>query len=174
MTEDPPAEEPPSVADEEQGLRPRSSRSSNGNTEAPTAVPDEYELHSEHSESSGFVKRKTSQFLEAVTGSSPASEAPLSPKLAALVEAYAAGDVATQLRAEIDALQRRDPAQQQPDVAQEETLLRGRKGASWLTQFRILSGRAFKNLYRDPALLSAHYLSAIALARERLSLYCAV
>jgi len=46
----------------------------------------------------------------------------------------------------------------------ETTLLRGRKRASYGTQFRILSGRAFKNLYRDPALLMAHYLSAIALA----------
>ncbi|KAL0953121.1 hypothetical protein HGRIS_004390 [Hohenbuehelia grisea] len=51
-----------------------------------------------------------------------------------------------------------------PDVAVETSLLRGRKRASWATQFRILSGRAFKNLYRDPALLAAHYLSAIGLA----------
>jgi len=42
--------------------------------------------------------------------------------------------------------------------------LRGRKRASWGTQFRILSGRAFKNLYRDPALLAAHYISSVALA----------
>jgi hypothetical protein len=51
------------------------------------------------------------------------------------------------------------------DVA-EVSELRGRKRASWSTQFRILSGRAFKNLYRDPALLAAHYLSSIALACE--------
>ena len=52
------------------------------------------------------------------------------------------------------------------DVAVESTLLKGRKRASWMTQFKILSGRAFKNLYRDPALLAAHYLSSIALACE--------
>ena len=52
------------------------------------------------------------------------------------------------------------------DVAIESTLLKGRKRATWMTQFRILSGRAFKNLYRDPALLAAHYLSSIALACE--------
>jgi len=46
----------------------------------------------------------------------------------------------------------------------ETTLLRGRKRASWTTQFRILSGRAFKNLYRDPALLAAHYIGSIGLA----------
>ncbi|KAF8554443.1 hypothetical protein OG21DRAFT_1597318 [Imleria badia] len=50
------------------------------------------------------------------------------------------------------------------DVVGETGMLRGRRGASWGTQFRILSGRAFKNLYRDPALLTAHYLGSIALA----------
>jgi hypothetical protein len=57
-------------------------------------------------------------------------------------------------------------AGQLPDVAVETSLLRGRKRASFGTQFRILSGRAFKNLYRDPALLMAHYLSSIGLACE--------
>ena len=52
------------------------------------------------------------------------------------------------------------------DVVGETGMLRGRRGASWATQFRILSGRAFKNLYRDPALLAAHYLGSIALACE--------
>lgn len=52
------------------------------------------------------------------------------------------------------------------DVVGETGLLRGRRSASWATQFRILSGRAFKNLYRDPALLAAHYLGSIALACE--------
>ncbi|KAF8173928.1 ABC-2 type transporter-domain-containing protein [Pholiota molesta] len=35
----------------------------------------------------------------------------------------------------------------QPDVALETSMLRGRKRASYATQFRILSGRAFKNLF---------------------------
>ncbi|KAG6374438.1 hypothetical protein JVT61DRAFT_4477 [Boletus reticuloceps] len=52
------------------------------------------------------------------------------------------------------------------DVIGESGILRGRRSASWATQFRILSGRAFKNLYRDPALLTAHYLGSIGLARE--------
>ncbi|KAF9223816.1 hypothetical protein BS17DRAFT_802314, partial [Gyrodon lividus] len=50
------------------------------------------------------------------------------------------------------------------DVMRETGMLRGRRRASWGTQFRILSGRAFKNLYRDPALLTAHYLGSVALA----------
>lgn len=52
------------------------------------------------------------------------------------------------------------------DVALESGLLRGRKRATWATQFSILSGRAFKNLYRDPALLTAHYMGSVALACE--------
>lgn len=50
------------------------------------------------------------------------------------------------------------------DAVGETGMLRGRRRASWGTQFRILSGRAFKNLYRDPALLTAHYLGSIGLA----------
>lgn len=40
-----------------------------------------------------------------------------------------------------------------------------RKASLW-TQFTILSGRAFKNLYRNPMLMLAHYVLAIILARE--------
>ena len=43
------------------------------------------------------------------------------------------------------------------DVAAETGMLREPQRAGWGTQFRILSGRAFKNLYHDPALLMAHY-----------------
>ena len=43
------------------------------------------------------------------------------------------------------------------DIAAETGMLRGPRRAGWGTQFRIMSGRAFKNLYRDPALLTAHY-----------------
>ncbi|KAI0783919.1 hypothetical protein BC629DRAFT_1582504 [Irpex lacteus] len=50
-----------------------------------------------------------------------------------------------------------------PDVALENSLTRGRRGELG-TQFTILSGRAFKNLYRNPALLAAHYISAIGVA----------
>jgi len=89
----------------------------------------------------------------------------LSQKLSALVDAYAASDMASSIREEIDALSRgEDPTHSLPDVAEESKLLRGRRGASWPTQFRILSGRAFKNMYRDPALLMAHYILSIALA----------
>jgi hypothetical protein len=52
------------------------------------------------------------------------------------------------------------------DVETESRALRGYKRANWWTQFTILSGRAFKNLYRNPMLLLTHYAVSIVLARE--------
>jgi hypothetical protein len=106
------------------------------------------------------------------------------PKLETLVQDYRNSEIAKGIEGEMKALQD-DVARgssngngnggaavsnEPVDAVLETSLLRGRKRASWGTQFRILSGRAFKNLYRDPALLAAHYLSAIGLARECLSL----
>ena len=120
----------------------------------------------------------------AISSSSPnkktdAAGTPLAPALVVLVDAYATSDIAAGIKADGDQLRREvmrtdngDAAaatggavsNELPDVVLETSILRGRKGAGWGTQFRILSGRAFKNLYRDPALLAAHYLSAIGLA----------
>ena len=117
--------------------------------------------------SANLIKRKTSRLLEAISPSSELSDAPLSPRLLALVEAYENSDIAKQLRQEINEVaEQTQNASLLPDVALENSLTRGRQRASWPTQFRILSGRAFKNLYRDPALLAAHYSSAIVLAGE--------
>lgn len=162
-----------SVADEERGfLRSGNGRSSHSHFSSgngtETTQADETELQSRRgsiaSDSSAFVKRKTSQFLDAIRGNQHKGNTPLSPQVAALVEAYAASDIAAGIRAEIESISNRDPTHELPNVAEEHRLMRGRRGASWLTQFRILSGRAFKNLYRDPMLLAAHYLSSIALA----------
>ncbi|KAL5504214.1 ADP1 [Sanghuangporus vaninii] len=162
-----------SLADEERGfLRSGNGRSSHshfssGNGTESTQA-DETELQSRRgsivSDSSGFVKRKTSQFIDVIRGNQHKGNAPLSPQVAALVEAYIASDIAAGIRAEIESISNRDLTDELPNVVEEHRLMRGRRGASWLTQFRILSGRAFKNLYRDPMLLAAHYLSSIALA----------
>lgn len=128
-------------------------------------------------------------------GSGPASH-DLPEKLAELVIAYENSSTARRMQAEIEAVRSANspvppsgnsstprevsaPSNgtisdngarvgmiEMRDVAGETGLLRGRRSASWATQFRILSGRAFKNLYRDPALLTAHYLGSIALACE--------
>jgi hypothetical protein len=119
------------------------------------------------------IKCKASQLLEAVAPSSSAittNDAPVTPKLAELLDSYAKSDIATAIREEGEAFgagqPAREPGQELPDVAAKTTLLRGHKRAGWGTQFRILSGRAFKNLYRDPVLLTAHYVASIALAGE--------
>ena len=141
---------------------------------------------SSSSSSANYVKQKTSQIYEAVVSNgvvniiggkkTDAAGAPLAPALVVLVDAYATSDIAAEIKAHGDQLRREvvrtvdgdatggAVSNELPDVAVETSILRGRKGASWGTQFRILSGRAFKNLYRDPALLAAHYLSAIGLA----------
>lgn len=128
------------------------------------------------SSASNFIKRKTSQLLEAVTSSSQKSgDVAIAPRLSALVDAYRESGIAAGIRTEGEELRAERERQVQgqgvvgnelPDIALETSLLRGRKRASMGTQFRILSGRAFKNLYRNPALLAAHYLSSIALASE--------
>lgn len=45
---------------------------------------------------------------------------------------------------------------------------RYQKASLW-TQFTILSGRAFKNLYRNPTLMLAHYVLAVVLAGASMS-----
>ncbi|KAK0538875.1 FAD-dependent urate hydroxylase [Tilletia horrida] len=50
------------------------------------------------------------------------------------------------------------------ELSIETRALRGFKKASLFTQLIILSGRAFKNLYRNPMLMLAHYAMAIVLA----------
>lgn len=121
----------------------------------------------------GFLRRKTSQLLEVISLSTAhGSELGpiLMPHIAALVDSYATSDVAAAIRADIHSVahpaQGPDGSEELPDVTVESTLLRGRKRATWLTQFRILSGRAFKNMYRDPALLAFQYSASIAAARE--------
>ncbi|KZV62382.1 hypothetical protein PENSPDRAFT_591484 [Peniophora sp. CONT] len=144
------SDESENLRDEERGLLP-SGQASTGT--------DETELQ-ERPSSGSFVKRKASQFLEAMSINSRAEEtAPTPAHLVELVDAYADSDVAKSIRADIAASE----AAENANIA-ETTVLRGRKRASWTTQFRILSGRAFKNLYRDPGLLAAQYSSSIALA----------
>ncbi|EAU83316.2 ATP-dependent permease [Coprinopsis cinerea okayama7 len=124
-----------------------------------------------------YFKQKTSNLLGSITNALNDRQA--APTLDTLVEAYEKSDIAKDISKEMKALQREVErgangnggqggaplvSNEPPDAVLETSLLRGRNRATWATQFRILSGRAFKNLYRDPALLAAHYLSAIGLA----------
>lgn len=171
------------IRDEERGLlsphkaSALASRSSHSNGQS-SASEEETELQVRaraDSSSSNYIKRKTSQLLEAVTFTSQSGDPPLSPRLASLVDQYASSEVAESITAEIAQVRQNGHSNgngggpgmdETRDVALESGLLRGRKRASWATQFSILSGRAFKNLYRDPALLAAHYMGSVALACE--------
>lgn len=173
-----PVEDNSNLGDEEQGLAQHVAL----HFRTGTSNSEETELRTRPNSiasTGAYIKQKTSQIFDAVTsGSSRSTNTPLTPKLAALVDAYAQSAIAADLRTEMEEIRasangadtngnninNNNHNGELPDVAAETTLLRGRKRASWGTQFRILSGRAFKNLYRDPALLTAHYTSSIALA----------
>ncbi|KAG6873471.1 hypothetical protein C0995_015174 [Termitomyces sp. Mi166 len=185
-----PVERPTNLGEEELGLRavrtPRPSSSSNTPPDGATELRTR--ANSIASSTGQYLRHKTSQLLEAVTSSTSGANKPISAKLAALVDAYASSELAKRIKTETEELKRQTALSDNgqtaartgvgagggeretgnggalPDVALETTLLRGRKRASYATQFRILSGRAFKNLYRDPALLTAHYVSSIVLA----------
>ncbi|TCD61218.1 hypothetical protein EIP91_008769 [Steccherinum ochraceum] len=164
-------DESDALLDEERGISrgaPALSILTHGQSSTST---DETELQtragSAVSSSTQFIKRKTSQLLGAITPTSQRGDTPISARLAELVDAFKNSDIAADLAAEItETAQAAAPQSEDalPDVAMESSLTRGRKRASWRTQFQILSGRAFKNLYRDPALLAAHYISSIVLA----------
>lgn len=165
------------VGDEEQGLPlvPHSVPISVRSITSNTPISD-YPEDSAVSSTSRYLRKKTSQIFNAVSayGTARLPDVSITPKLAALVQSYTDSAVAADIKAEGEQVVREaaqtsasvTASNELPDVAEETSLLRGRKRASWGTQFRILSGRAFKNLYRDPALLAAHYLSAITLAGE--------
>jgi hypothetical protein len=158
------ADDSSNLRDEERGLlrtQPVARVPSTG--ESSTQVDDATELQERVPSSGSYVKRKTSQLLEALSIHSHSEETiSISPHLAELVEAYAHSEVAEAIRKDADSAAA--TARNTPDVTRETIVLRGRKRASWLTQFRILSGRAFKNLYRNPTLLAFQYTASIAFA----------
>ncbi|KAK8846559.1 hypothetical protein IAR55_005645 [Kwoniella newhampshirensis] len=125
----------------------------------------------------GEIKKKAQKLLGAFSSSGEEDSAgngtatpdniPRIPeKLASLVLASKASDDAKIVEAEIARIQ----SGQSPDgglerdVEEETGLLKGYKKASYWTQFKLLSGRAFKNLYRNPLLMATHYAVAIIAA----------
>ncbi|SJX61788.1 related to ABC transporter protein [Sporisorium reilianum f. sp. reilianum] len=131
--------------------------------------------------SRGGLRKKTSRLSEGLrnafaNGQSNGKDvwmpALSSGKLVHLVNSFAESDVANTTKAELDAFLGRRPegvVNDLPDLADESTVRGSYKKAGLWTQFKILSGRAFKNLYRDPILMFAHFGLAIVLA-----LFCGV
>lgn len=91
------------------------------------------------------------------------------PKLAVLLDAYKASPISKEIKEEIDAFGSGNgsgtaSANGNPSVMGNFEILGSYKKASLWTQFTILSGRAFKNLYRNPMLMLAHYAMAVVTA----------
>jgi hypothetical protein len=175
MTNTPGVDTPPEdgpAPDEEQGLaRPSSSRhlsrsllGSNGLNEQETELLTRDTSVVETA--AGSIRRKTSQLLEVMSSSSARADRPMSMRLATLIQAYADSDVANSIRVEMAAVSRVEGETDALDISIASLSSKTRRRASYGTQFTILSGRAFKNLYRNPALLAAHYISSVVIACE--------
>ncbi|GAA6037205.1 hypothetical protein JCM8097_008619 [Rhodosporidiobolus ruineniae] len=99
------------------------------------------------------------------SGSSSGARSPvhpvLPPPLARLVDAFASSTVAQQTKEEIAQAK---VAALTGGGAGDPVVLRNYQRASWWSQFKILSGRSFKNLYRDPMLMLSHYAVAVIAA----------
>lgn len=109
------------------------------------------------------IRKRTSQVFKAIQfGSSRAQNRTSSPNVESLVEAYLSSSIANSVKEDITAVEIASNEPENHELA--GRTLRGHRRASWTTQFRILSGRAFKNMYRDPALLTAHYAASVIVA----------
>ncbi|ORY79351.1 hypothetical protein BCR35DRAFT_291656 [Leucosporidium creatinivorum] len=96
------------------------------------------------------------------SGRSSPTQVELSPKLAKLVDAYASSEVAKETKEEIRAATSHATANGHADG--QAVVLRAYKRAGLWQQFTILSGRSFKNLYRNPMLMLSHYAVAVVVA----------
>lgn len=92
----------------------------------------------------------------------PSVSAKMAPQLSRLVEAFANSQIAFDLAEDLIATS--TSAQANGQLTSEPIVLSHIARASWWTQFTILSGRAFKNLYRNPMLMLGHYVVSALLA----------
>lgn len=142
-------------------------------SEAATATSAEgSDLDERETEANSSARNGTGlkRFLpSAVSGSASPQGPTLSPELSRLVEAFAASTISQQTRdgiarAKSNASTRGAGGGTDPH----DLSLRNYKRASPWDQFKILSGRSFKNLYRDPMLMLSHYVVAVVAAGELL------
>ncbi|KAF7723744.1 hypothetical protein EC973_001720 [Apophysomyces ossiformis] len=112
------------------------------------------------------AKRQRQQPLVVVDGENADPDG-LTPHLRQLVDSYDNSSVMVSLREEIDrsiaaASGTPENAEQSVPIVAKPVSTHERPG--WITQFRILADRTFKNLYRNPMLMFAHYTIAVVLA----------
>lgn len=80
-----------------------------------------------------------------------------------LVEAYSTSVIAKAVDTDINAQIQSAADNGTSNIEEADKVLRNYRKASLWTQLRILSGRSFKNLYRNPQLMFAHYVLAFLL-----------
>lgn len=91
----------------------------------------------------------------------------LTPHLRKLAQSYDESIVATELRDEIFQLtgdNNNNSSGSSAVLSRDSVVISTHKKPTFVTQFRILSDRTFKNLYRNPMLMFAHYGIAVVLA----------
>ncbi|KAG0170943.1 hypothetical protein DFQ30_001729 [Apophysomyces sp. BC1015] len=113
------------------------------------------------------ARRQRLQPVDVVVDGENADPDGLSPHMRQLVDAYDSSAVVVTLREEIDrslaaATGTPEDAEQSVPLVLKPVSTHERPG--WITQFRILADRTFKNLYRNPMLMFAHYTIAVVLA----------
>lgn len=93
----------------------------------------------------------------------------LGTDLDVLISNFAASDLAASTREEIktaveSSMSANGVANGQPNGAAKPGTMKGYRRIGWLRQFAILSIRTWRNLYRNPMLMLAHYAIAILVA----------
>lgn len=147
-----------SPSDPESGFRQRESRSHARTDRIGSRDSSPIPIIGELYHANTYIKAKAKKVLGAFTSNKETSntqtevQAPqISEQLATLVLASRASDEAKIVEAEINRIESGhtpDGMDQLQDVSGETKLLRGYNKATIWTQFKLLSGRAFKNLYR--------------------------
>lgn len=99
------------------------------------------------------------------TPQSNAADDGLTPHLRHLAQAYDDSTLAAELREEIArSIQDTSSGSSSAVLSGDTAIISTHKKPTLMTQFRILSDRTFKNLYRNPMLMFAHYGIAVVLA----------
>ncbi|GAA5884428.1 hypothetical protein JCM6882_005248 [Rhodosporidiobolus microsporus] len=149
--------------DPELGTTPHRRTPTSASVSSITA--DDTELETRNGSAFGSpIKRFFSS--SSTSGRTSPIQAALPAELARLVDSFAASDVHRQTQEEIAAAKAAAVGANgaAAGAGGEAVVLRNYKRASWWSQFKILSGRSFKNLYRDPMLMLSHYAVAVIAA----------
>ncbi|CAM0136040.1 FAD-dependent urate hydroxylase, variant 2 [Umbelopsis sp. WA50703] len=102
------------------------------------------------------------------SGNSDTDKHAINPHLSQLIDGYKKSVVAVAVQDDIErALSRASTDEEDPAVPMAPNNIKvvsSHERPRWFTQFRILADRTFKNLYRNPMLMFAHYTIAVVLA----------